>query len=67
MVVIGKGVLPALSFVPRDHIEVDLGIMVNAHMQTSNPHVYAAGDVAEYIDVARNSRWVNAVCRKPKP
>ena len=61
MVVIGKGVLPALSFVPRDHIEVDLGIMVNAHMQTSNPHVYAAGDVAEYIDVARNSRWVNAI------
>jgi NAD(P)H-nitrite reductase large subunit len=61
MVIIGKGVLPALSFVPRDEIEVDLGIMVNQFMETSVPGIYAAGDVAECIDVARNSRWVNAI------
>jgi NAD(P)H-nitrite reductase large subunit len=61
MVIIGKGVLPALSFVPRDKIEVDLGIMVNQFMETSVPGVFAAGDVAEWIDVARNTRWVNAI------
>jgi len=61
MVVIGKGVLPALSFVPRDRIDVDLGVLVNAHMETSAPGIYAAGDAAEFVDIARKTRWVNAI------
>lgn len=61
LVVIGKGVLPALSFVPRDKIDVDLGIVVNGRMETSCPGVYAAGDVAEYVDIARKTPWVNAI------
>lgn len=61
MVVIGKGVLPALSFVPRDRIEVDLGIVVDSHMQTNVSGIFAAGDVAEYVDIARNTPWVNAI------
>lgn len=61
MVVIGKGVLPALSFVPRDRIAVDLGVLVNEHMETSAPGIYAAGDAAEFVDIARKTRWVNAI------
>ncbi len=61
MVVVGKGVLPALSFVPRTHIKVDLGIMVNEFQETSLPGIYAAGDVAETMDVARRRPWVNAI------
>lgn len=61
MVVIGKGVLPSLSFVPRDQIKVDLGIMVDEHLETSSSEIYAAGDVAEYVDIARKTRWVNAI------
>ncbi|HSO18925.1 MAG TPA: FAD-dependent oxidoreductase, partial [Desulfosarcina sp.] len=61
MVIIGKGVLPALSFVPRDRVDVDLGIVVDAHMETSVSGIYAAGDVAEFIDIARDTRWVNAI------
>ncbi|CAB5079042.1 Nitrite reductase probable [NAD(P)H] subunit (EC [Olavius algarvensis associated proteobacterium Delta 3] len=61
MVVIGKGVLPALSFVPRERIEIDLGIVIDRHMRTSAEDVYAAGDVAEGVDVARKTRWVNAI------
>lgn len=61
LVVIGKGVLPATSFVPRDRIEVDLGILVNEHMETSASCIFAAGDVAESIDRARKRRWVNAL------
>ncbi len=61
LAVIGKGVLPALSFVPRDAIEVDLGILVDPHMETSIPDIFAAGDVAEFIDIARQRRWVNAL------
>ncbi len=61
MVVVGKGVLPALSFVPRDKIDVDLGIVVDEHLETSSPGIYAAGDVAEYVDIARKTPWVNAI------
>jgi nitrite reductase (NADH) large subunit len=61
LVVIGKGVHPATSFVPKDKIGVDLGILVNEHMQTTHPDVYAAGDVAETNDVVRRQPWVNAI------
>ena len=61
LVVIGKGVFPAHGFVPRDKIQVDAGILVNGRMQTSAPDIYAAGDVAEYIDIARKCPWVNAI------
>jgi NAD(P)H-nitrite reductase large subunit len=61
LVVIGKGVTPATSFVPRERIAVDLGVLVDDHLQTSVPGIYAAGDVAEHFDVARRSRWVNAI------
>ena len=43
LVVVGKGVLPALSFAPRDRIDVDLGILVNENMQTNIPDIFAAG------------------------
>ena len=61
MVVIGKGVFPARSFIPKDKIRVDAGILVDEHLETSAPGVYAAGDVAESIDIARKTRWVNAI------
>jgi nitrite reductase (NADH) large subunit len=61
LVIIGKGVLPARTFIPRDRIEVDLGVVVDDHLQTSAPGIYAAGDVAELVDIARNCRWVNAL------
>jgi nitrite reductase (NADH) large subunit len=61
LVVIGKGVLPASDFVPRDRIETDLGIVVDDHLQTSFPGIFAAGDVAQAMDVARRRTWVNAV------
>lgn len=61
MAVIGKGVIPAHSFVPVYKIEADTGILVDCQMQTSVAGVYAAGDVAEYFDLARRRRWVNAI------
>lgn len=61
MVVIGKGVLPALGFVSRDKVEVDLGIIVDDHLETTCPDIFAAGDVAESVDIARKTRWVNAI------
>ncbi len=61
MVIVGKGVLPSVSFIPRDRIQVDLGVVVDAHMETTCPGVFAAGDVAESVDIARKTRWVNAI------
>jgi nitrite reductase (NADH) large subunit len=61
LVIVGKGVLPALSFVPRDRIQADLGIVVNEFLETTCPGIYAAGDVAETLDIARKTRWVNAI------
>jgi len=61
MVVIGKGVFPARGFIPREKIKVDAGILVDEHLQTSAPGVFAAGDVAESIDIARRTPWVNAI------
>lgn len=61
LVIIGKGVRPALDFIPRDRIAVDLGIVVDDYLQSSVPGIYAAGDTAEAIDIARQTRWVNAI------
>jgi NAD(P)H-nitrite reductase large subunit len=61
IVVIGKGVLPAVDFVPRDQIDTDLGIRVDAHLRTSADSIYAAGDVAQGVDIARQTGWVNAI------
>ena len=61
LVVVGKGVLPALSFVPQDKIDIDLGILVNEYMETSTAGIFAAGDVAECVDISRKTRWVNAI------
>ncbi len=61
MVVVGKGVLPTLSFIPRDQIKVDLGIIIDEYLQTTATDIYAAGDVTESVDIARKTRWVNAI------
>jgi NAD(P)H-nitrite reductase large subunit len=61
LVVVGKGVFPARGFIPKDQIKVDAGILVDEHMRTSAPEVFAAGDVAEAIDIVRKVPWVNAI------
>ncbi|MBL0712082.1 MAG: NAD(P)/FAD-dependent oxidoreductase [Desulfosarcina sp.] len=61
MVIIGKGVLPARTFVPGNRIDLDLGVVVDEHLQTSASGIFAAGDAAESLDIARNCRWVNAL------
>jgi nitrite reductase (NADH) large subunit len=61
LVISGKGVVPALSFLPKEEISMAQGILVDEHMETSLKGVFAAGDVAQCIDIAREKPWVNAI------
>jgi nitrite reductase (NADH) large subunit len=51
MAVIGKGVCPNIDLPLSGGIAVQEGVLVDGHMATNIPSVYAAGDVAEPLDV----------------
>ena len=55
-VVAGIGVTPNTALAEAAGLEVDNGIRVNEHLQTSDPHIYAAGDVANYPDALLGTR-----------
>lgn len=44
------GVRPRLELVEGTGIQTDRGILVDEHLETSVPHIYAAGDVAQALD-----------------
>jgi NAD(P)H-nitrite reductase large subunit len=50
LVVIAIGVLPRTELVSGTDIKVNRGILVDRHMSTSYPDVYACGDAAEAYD-----------------
>ena len=55
-VVAGIGVTPNTALAEAAGLDVDNGILVNEKLQTSDPHIYAAGDVANYPDVLLDTR-----------
>jgi nitrite reductase (NADH) large subunit len=48
MVIISAGVRPSLDLAQMLNLNTDKGVIVDKHMQTSNPDIYAAGDVIEF-------------------
>jgi NAD(P)H-nitrite reductase large subunit len=65
LVVVAIGVLPSPKLALDAQLEINRGIVVDRHMTTSHPDVYACGDVAEAYDfVYRENRltpiWPNA-------
>ena len=66
LVVAGIGVQPATEMLANSGLDVGDGIIVNEYLETSQPDVLAAGDVANYQDVLfgshrRVEHWDNAV------
>lgn len=61
MVLVGKGVRPDLALTKGTGMATDYGILVNERMETSLPHIYAAGDVAQAHDLVHDQPQVNAL------
>ncbi|HEY8491513.1 MAG TPA: FAD-dependent oxidoreductase [Dehalococcoidia bacterium] len=66
MVVIGIGVDPETSLAIDAGLQVDRGVLVDEHMRTSRPDVYAAGDCINFYHPLYNQRlhvehWQNAI------
>ncbi len=63
LVVMGVGVRPQTALAEAAGLTVERGVVVDAFLQTSAPHVYAAGDIARYPAGAgtwRVEHWVAA-------
>jgi NAD(P)H-nitrite reductase large subunit len=61
MVLFGKGVFPNIHLAVDAGLETDYGILVNEHMQSNDPNIYSAGDVAEAKDLINGGRYIHAI------
>ena len=61
LVVVGKGVRPNLELVKGTEIKTDYGIIVDDHLQTNLPNIYAAGDVAQAKDLITGQSTITAL------
>ncbi len=62
LVVVGVGSVPAVDFLADSGIELGDGVVADAEGRTSDPHVWAVGDVASWVVDKRNVRvehWSN--------
>lgn len=60
-VVVGAGIAVDTAWAQRAGLTVDDGIVVDDRLRTSDPHVWAAGDVAQYPDRILGRRRVEHV------
>ncbi len=61
MVAVAIGVRPRLELAKTAGLKVDRGILVDEFLQTSRPHIYAAGDVAQVFDPATGKSLLNSL------
>jgi 3-phenylpropionate/trans-cinnamate dioxygenase ferredoxin reductase component len=65
LIVAGIGITPNVSLAQPAGLAVDNGVIVNEYLQTSNPDIYAAGDIALFPEAGFGQRrlehWDNAV------
>ena len=69
-VVVGVGVSPRIGLAEDAGLDIDNGVVTDAHLRTSAPNVYAAGDVANshhplFDRRIRVEHWANALNQGP--
>lgn len=55
------GVTPNIDFLKDSNIETNKGVLVNRHLETNVPDIYAIGDCAEQHEAIGNRRSIEAV------
>lgn len=55
------GLRPNIEFLEGSGIETDFGVLVDDHLRTNFPDIYAAGDVAETFDRITGEQYVHAI------
>ncbi len=61
LAIIGKGVRPNVDCLKETGIALNQGVIVDEHMATNLPSIYAAGDVTEPMDVIQKKNRGNAI------
>ncbi|WP_297489897.1 FAD-dependent oxidoreductase [Thermococcus sp.] len=59
LVLVATGVRANVDLAKKAGLEVNRGIVVNEHLQTSDPDIYAVGDCAEVIDAVTGKRTLS--------
>jgi 3-phenylpropionate/trans-cinnamate dioxygenase ferredoxin reductase subunit len=70
VVVVGIGVIPSVELAERAGLMIDNGVLVDARLRTSDPHIYAVGDIAnvDHPTIGRRVRvehWATALHTGP--
>lgn len=60
LIVAATGLKPNLEFLKDSGVKYDWGILVDNHLCTNIPDIYAAGDIAETIDRISGRRYTHA-------
>jgi NADPH-dependent 2,4-dienoyl-CoA reductase/sulfur reductase-like enzyme/predicted acylesterase/phospholipase RssA len=66
MVVVAVGVAPSVAFLQSSGLGLNNGILVDRYLRSSDPNIFAAGDVANFDDPVFRTRhrvehWDNAI------
>jgi NAD(P)H-nitrite reductase large subunit len=61
--ILSVGIRPAVELAEKAGIEIGMmgGIKTDGYMMTNSRDIYAAGDVCETFDIARNTPFINAI------
>jgi len=61
LAIIGKGVNPNIGCLKETGVAMNHGVKVDAHMATTMPSIFAAGDVAEPMDVLQQRNMPSTI------